>query len=94
MLQIAIHGNHHVALGFMKTGRKSRALAKVPAQPDHLQMPVCFDQVGQQLEAAVCRSVIDEEDFVRLPARFQHGREPVVQRQQGRFLVVDGNNDR
>ncbi len=57
-------------------------------------MPVGLHQIGQQLEAAVGRSVVDKEDFVGLPERLQHGREPVVEGQNGVLLVVDRDDDR
>ena len=57
-------------------------------------MPIGLHQVRQQLEAAVGRGVVDEQNFVGLAERLQHGREPVVQRQNGGFLIVDRDDDR
>ena len=94
MLQVAIHGDDDVALGFMKTGGKGGGLSEIPTQPDHLQMPVGLHQVGQQFEAAVGRGVVNEEDFVGLPERLENGGEPVVQAQDGGLLVVYRNDDR
>ena len=53
VLEVAIHGDNDFSLGFVKTRGKSGALAEVAPQPDDLQPGICFDKIGQQLEAAV-----------------------------------------
>ena len=80
MLQIAVHGDDDVALGFVEAGRERGGLAEIAAQADHLQMAVGLHQVGQQLEAAVGGGVVHEENFVGPLQLFQHRRQPVVQR--------------
>src|SRR5580658_4047855 len=94
MLKVAIHGDDDVALGFVKAGRKGRCLAEVAAQPDDLQMSIGLHQIGQQLEAAVGRGVVDKQDFIGTAEQLQYGRKPVVQGQDGGLLVVDGDYNR
>jgi uncharacterized protein YciU (UPF0263 family) len=64
VLQVAIHGDDDVALGFVKTGGERGGLAEIAAQADDFQMAVGFDQVGQQLEAAIGGSIVDEQNLV------------------------------
>ena len=90
MLQIAIHGDDHVALGFVKSRRKRRGLSEIAAQPNHLEAAVGLHQVGQQFEAAVGGRIVDEHDFVGLSELLQHRGQAIVQRQNRRLLVVDG----
>jgi hypothetical protein len=93
VLQIAVHGDDDGALGFVETRRKRRRLAEVAAQPDHLQVTVGLHQVGQQLEAAVRRCIVHEQDFVRPLHLLEHRRETVVEREDRVLLVVDGYNN-
>ena len=94
VLQVAVHGDDDVALGFVEARRERGRLAEVAAQADHLEVAVGFHQVGQQFEAAVGGGVVDEEDLVGPLQLFQHRGEAVVQREDGGLLVVDRNDDR
>ena len=94
VLQIAIERNDHVALRLIETGGKSGGLSEIAAQANDFQTAVGFDQIGQQVEAAIRGRVIHRNDFVRLLNRFQYRRQPVVKRQDGRFLIVDRDDDR
>ena len=66
MLQIAIHGDDDVALSFVKAGRERGSLSEVAAQANHFQPLVGFHEVSQQLEAPVGRSVVHEQNLIRL----------------------------
>src|SRR5664280_1840363 len=94
MLQVAIHRDDDVALGFVEAGGEGGGLAEVAAQADHLEVAVGFHQVGQEFETAVVRGVVDEEDFVGALQLLQNCGEAVVQREYGGLLVVDRNHDR
>ena len=80
MLQVAVHGNHDFALGFVEARRKRRGLPEVAPQPDHLQMAIGLHQVGQQLEAAVSRGIVYKYNLVGPPELFEHNGQAVVQR--------------
>ena len=47
MLQVAIHGDDDVALGFVEAGRKRRGLPEIAPQPDNLEVAVGLHQVRQ-----------------------------------------------
>src|ERR1035441_7704160 len=94
MLQVAIHRDDDVALGFVEAGGEGGGLAEVAAQADHLEVAVGFHQVGQEFETAVVGGVVDEEDFVGALQLLQNRGEAVVQREYGGLLVVDRNHDR
>jgi hypothetical protein len=80
VLKVAVHGDDHVALRFVKTRRKSRRLAKIAAQPDHFQVLVGFHKIRQQLEAAVGRGVVHEKNLIRPFEFFEHRRQAIVER--------------
>ena len=80
-------------LASWKPAERAARLSEIAAQPDHLQARIGLDQVGQQLEAAVGRRIVDEQDFVGAAQRFEDRGQPVVQGQNGRLFVVDRNDD-
>ena len=94
VLQVAIHGDDDVALGFVEAGRERGGLAEVAAQADHLEVAVGLHQVGEEFEAAIVGGVVDEEDLVGPLQLFENRGEAVVQREYGGLLVVDRNHDR
>ena len=73
VLQIAVHGDDHLAAGLVKAGRESGRLSEVAPQADHLQVRIGFDQIAQQLVAAIGRSVVDIENFVGPAQPDQYG---------------------
>ncbi len=93
VLEIAVERNDDVALRFVEPGGQRRGLAEVAPQPDHLEARIGLDQIGQQIEAAVGGGVVDKNDFVGLAQALEHGRQPVVERQDGRFLIMDRDDD-
>ena len=94
MLQVAVHGDLDIALGLMKARRKRRRLAEIAAQTDHLQVAIGLHQIGQQLEAAIRGCVIHEQNLVRPLQSLEDHRQPVVQRQDREFLVMDRDDNR
>ena len=94
MLQVAIHRDNHVALGLMEARRQRRRLSEIPPQPDHLQRPVRLHQIRQQFQAAVRRRIVHEHDLVRSVNSYKHRRQAVIERQDGRFFVMDGDDNR
>ena len=52
-VQITVHGDYHAAFGFVKPRRERRGLPEIPPQPDHFQVAIGLDQIGQQFEAPV-----------------------------------------
>src|SRR5207245_145770 len=94
MLQVAIHGDNYIPFGFVKAGRKRGRLSEIAAQADDFQVTVGFHEVGQEIEAAIGGGIVDEKDLVGALQLLQHRGETVVQGEDGRFLIVDGNHDR
>ena len=94
VLQVSVHGDDDVALRFVKACRERRGLAEIAPQANHFQARIGLYEIGQQLVTAVSRGIVDKENFVRPRQSEQHGRQPVVQRQNRAFFVMDGNNDR
>ena len=93
VLQVAVHGDHHVAFGFVEPRREGRGLPEVAAQPDDLQVPVGLHQVRQQLETPIGGGVIHEQNLVRPLQDLEHAGEAVVEREEGMLLVVNRNHD-
>ena len=93
VLQVAVERNDDVALCFVEAGGKRGGLPEIAAQADHFQTAVGFHQIGQQIEAAIGGRVIHNDNFVRLLHGLQHRRQTVVERQNGRLLIVNGDDD-
>ena len=93
VLQVAVHGDDDVAARLIEARRQRRGLPEVAPQPDDFQPPVGLHQVRQQLEAAIARRIVNEENLIRLGHAFEHGGEPVVEPQNRPLFVVDRDND-
>jgi len=94
VLEVAIEGDDDGAGGFVEAGGEGGGLAEVAAEADDFEAGVGFDEVGEEVEGAVCGGVVDEDDFVLAADAFEDFSETVVERQDGRFFVVNWNDDR
>jgi hypothetical protein len=92
VLQVAVEGNNDVALRFVKAGGECGRLPEITAQPQHFQALIGFYQVREQIEASVGRRIVHKDDLVGAAQCFEHRGETVVQRQNRRFLIVNGDN--
>ena len=65
--------DNHVARGHMQTGVHRGGLAKVTAEANNLDPPVCGGQSSQFVVRAVVRAVVYEQQFVVVPKRVEDG---------------------
>ena len=75
MLEVAIERDDNLTLSFVESGGQRGGLSEVAAETDDFQTVIGLDEVGEQIEAAISGSIIDEDDLVRLLHRLEHGRE-------------------
>ena len=94
VLQVAVEGNDHLPLRFVETSRESGGLPEVPAEANDFEASVGLTQIRQEVETAIGGRVIHKDNFVRFPKLFEDFGQFVVERQDGRLFVVDGNNHR
>ena len=92
MLQISIHRDNNLAAGFVETRGKRGSLTEIPPQSDDFEVLIGLYEIGEELEAPVRRSVIDEYNFVRAPDSEQYRRQPIVERQNGMLFVMNRND--
>ncbi len=82
-----------VALRFIEARGESAGLAEIAAQADDFEAMVGFDEIGHEFKAAVRGRVVNEEDFVGTSDLFEDGGEAIVERKNGVFFVVNGDDD-
>ncbi len=84
VLQVAIHGDDHLAAGVVKTGGKRGRLAEIAAKVDHQYMRVAAGDGVQAFKRVIARAVVDVNDFVGF---FRRGEEGEIARQAGVKLL-------
>jgi hypothetical protein len=92
MLQVAVHGDDHLAQGVIEAGGERGRLAVVAGQFDDADGGIAGAEAAQRQVAAVAAAVIDEDDLVGQADGDQHAREARVQFVERRLFVEDGND--
>ena len=63
VLQVAVHGDQHLAAGVIDAGHHGRGLTGIAAELDEPQVRVGARQLQAALEGLVLAAVVDEHDL-------------------------------
>jgi hypothetical protein len=94
VLQVGVHGHDDVAVRPRQAGVHRRVLAKGPLETHDAHPLVLLAHPGEQLEAAVCRAVVDEDQLERVAGLLERGPRASVELVQRRDLVQQRHDDR
>ncbi len=92
VLQVAAHGNDHVAARKIKAGFQGGRLPEIPPQPHQIHAPVVLVNFRKHLERFVLAAVIHKHQFVRLAEPVHHFGELHV-KWWDVFLFIEERND-
>ena len=93
MLQIAVHGDDHVALGVIESGGQRRCLAEIATQPDASHARIKRGNLPENRRRAVYAAVIDKDQFIVFAEIFQHFRQTAIKNGQILFFIMKGDDD-
>jgi hypothetical protein len=94
MLEVVIHGDHHIARGVRQAAQRSLGLALVVHQVKPLYLRVCAGKGRYDLPGVVGGAVVDKDDLVLAALRAQcvrNGSREIPKPAPG---PVDGNHHR
>ena len=91
VLQVGVHGDDHVALSALEAAVECGTLAVVAAKLDAVhRVGMLFVQAVDDALAAVRRTVVHKNDFIRESAVLHHARYPVVELFDALVFVPEG----
>src|SRR5499426_740119 len=93
MLQIAVHGDDHVAFGVIESGGQRRGLAEISAQSDACHARVEGGDLSQNRRRAIGAAVINKDQFIVFAKIFHHFRQTAIKNGQILFFVMKGDDD-
>ena len=95
VLQICIKRDGNLALHMFKASQDRHVLSEVAVEQHHPRdIRAAMELSRQHLGGSVSAAVVDEDHFVALSKRIQHGVQALEQRVQHVFFVVDRNHHR
>ena len=93
VLQVAIHGDHVVALGMVKSGGQCGRLSEIAAQLDYDHPAVHRGDLLQQRERIIAAAVVHENQLEGFSGSFHDHPQAVVQLGYVLFFVVKRYDD-
>ncbi len=94
VLQVAVHGDEHVAVRVLDACGHRRSLAVVATELDDAQPRIALRDRGRDRDRVVPAAVIDEHHLERPAERSQRLHDRVVQRPNALLLVVERHDYR
>ena len=94
VLEVAVHGDQHLAARPVNAGLQGRRLAEVAPQPDHLDPGVRGRQLLQNGKGTVHTAVVHEDDLVGYREGIDGPADALMQRLYVLPLVLDRNDHR
>lgn len=94
ILQVGIHGDHHIALDVGEADGQCSALAIVATEANGAEARISGMQTFDHVERTVRRSVVDEEDIPTATSyAVKYGLQTTCEFTEGFFLVEQGYHD-
>src|SRR5262245_21643760 len=93
MLQVAVHGDDHVALGVIESGGQRRCLAEIAPQPYACHARIERGDLPEDHRRAICAAVIDEDQLIVFAETFHHFRQTAIKYGHILFFVMKGDDD-
>ena len=93
VLEIAVHGHHHVSRRTVESGLQGGALAEVAREPDGLHSRIVHRDRPQPGGRSVRTAVVHEDQLIRDRFVLQHLRELPIQGLDVLLLVEQGHDD-
>jgi hypothetical protein len=93
VLEVAVHGDEHVALGVVEASGERGGLAEVAAELDDEDARVDGGDLFEQAVGAVARAIVDEDHLEGVADLLHDQLDAVVEGGDVLFLVVERHDD-
>lgn len=93
ILQVGVDDDDGVAACFVEAGGDGSLVPKVSGHADDFDAGIEISPGKKEFEAVIGATVVNEDHFGFAAQFSKHQPETIAQGREGRFLVVDGNDD-
>jgi hypothetical protein len=92
ILQIGVDDDDSVSIGGVQTGAHRHFLAEIAGKIEHHHASIAGVDVPQQRHRFIATAIVDVDDLAIRRESVQDSRQPTVELDQDRLLVVHGND--